>query len=105
LFGELAELSVSRPISLDPPMLSLVCPMISLFRPMLSRGRPAPFSAERVVVQGLNLVFGTRKSAQKESATTGQKLFSYQQWIRFVLVDEENGRLMYVKRNLMLLRL
>jgi hypothetical protein len=103
LFGELAELWVSRPISLDPPTLSLFRPMLSLFRPMLSLGRPAPFSVERVVVQRLNLVFGKRKSAQKQSATTGQKLFSYQRWIRFVLVDEENGRLVYVKRNLMLL--
>ena len=79
--------------------------MLSPFRPMLSLGRPAPFSVERVVVQRLNLVFGTRKSAQKESATTGQKLFSYQRWIWFVLVDEENGRLVYVNRNLILLRL
>jgi len=70
LFGELAELSVSRPISLVPPMLSP-------FRPTLFPGRPAPFSVERVVVQPLNLVFRTSKGAQKESATTERKFFSY----------------------------
>ena len=49
--------------------------MLSLFRPMLSPGHPTPFSVERVVVQQLNLVFGTSKPAQKESAKTGRKFF------------------------------
>ncbi len=49
--------------------------MLSPFRPMLSPGHPTPFSVERVVVQQLNLVFGTSKPAQKESATTEQEFF------------------------------
>ena len=61
LFGELAEFSVSRPISLVPPMLS--------------PGHPSPFSVVRVVVQQLNLVFGTSKVAQTESATRERKFF------------------------------
>jgi len=39
LFWAPKELSVSRPISLVPPMLSL-------FHPMPSRARPIPFSVE-----------------------------------------------------------
>jgi hypothetical protein len=42
---------------------------------MLSPGHPTPFSVERVVVQQLNLVFGTSNPAQKESAKTGRKFF------------------------------
>jgi hypothetical protein len=42
---------------------------------MLSPWHPIPFSVERVVVQQLNLVFGTSKPAQKESAKTGRKFF------------------------------
>jgi hypothetical protein len=51
--------------------------MLSLFRPMLSPGHPTPFSVEPAVVQQLNLVFGTSKPAQKESATIEQEFFSY----------------------------
>jgi hypothetical protein len=68
LFEELEQLSVS-PMSVAPPMLSL-------FRPMLSPGHPIPFSVERVVVQQLNLVFGTSKQAQKESVRIEQEFFS-----------------------------
>ena len=68
LFWAPKELSVSRPISLVPPMLSL-------FHPMPYRARPIPFSVERVVAQRLNLVFGTSKSTLKESAPTEQKFF------------------------------
>ena len=49
--------------------------MLSPFRPMLSPWHPIPFSVERVVVQQLNLVFGTSKPAQKESAKTGRNFF------------------------------
>ena len=63
--------------------------MLSLFRPMLSPGHPTPFSVERVVVRQLNLVFGTSKPAQKESATTGREFFSYHRWIRSCLVVNE----------------
>ena len=49
--------------------------MLSLFRPTLSPGRPTLFSVERVVVRQLNLVFGTIKPAQKESATIEQAFF------------------------------
>jgi hypothetical protein len=58
--------------------------MLSLFRPMPFRERPTPFSVERVVVQRLNLVFGTSKRAQGESAMIKEKLFSYHQWISVV---------------------
>ena len=54
--------------------------MLSLFRPTLSPGRPTLFSVERVVVRQLNLVFGTIKPAQKESATLGREFFSYRPW-------------------------
>jgi hypothetical protein len=98
LVEELAQPWVSRPISVVPPMLSL-------FRPMLSPGHPTPFSVERVVVRQLNLVFGTSKSAQKESAKTGRKFFSYDPWIRSCLVvDEQIGEGFDVKRKLTLLR-
>jgi len=98
LFGELKELSVSRLTSLVPPMLSP-------FRPTLSPEHPTPFSVERVVVQQLNLVFGTSKPAQKESAKTGQKFFSYHRWIRSCLVaDEQIGEGFDVNRKLTLLR-
>ena len=70
LFEAPKELSVSPPIS-------LVAPMLSLCRPMPSHVRPIPFSVERVVAQWSNLVFGTSKPAQKESATIGRKFFSY----------------------------
>jgi hypothetical protein len=50
--------------------------MFSLFRPMLSPGHPTPFSAERVVVQQLNLVFGTSKKWQEICTLKGQKGFS-----------------------------
>jgi hypothetical protein len=73
LFEELEQLSVS-PMSVAPPMLSL-------FRPMLSPGHPIPFSVERVVVQQLNLVFGTSKQAQKESGRIEQEFFSCHLWI------------------------
>jgi hypothetical protein len=58
--------------------------MLFLSRPMLSPGRPTPFSVERVVVQQLNLVFGTSKQAQTESATIEQKSFSYHRGLGFV---------------------
>jgi hypothetical protein len=78
--------------------------MLSLFRPMLAPGHPTPFSVERVVVRQLNLVFGTSKPAQKESATTEQEFFSYHRWIRSCLVvDEEIGEGFDVKRKLTLL--
>jgi len=78
--------------------------MLSLFRPTLSPGRPTPFSAERVVVQQLNLVFGTSKPAQKESAKTGRKFFSFHRWIRSCLVvDEQIGEVFDVKQKLTLL--
>ena len=97
LFGAPKELSVSRPISLVPPMLSL-------FHPMPSRARPIPFSVERVVAQRLNLVFGTSKSALKESAPTEQKFFLYERSIRSsLMVDEEIGEVFDVKRKLTLL--
>lgn len=62
LGDELEQSWVSRPIF-------LVQLTLSLFRPMLSPEHPTPFSAERVVVQPLNLVFGRNKPAQKESVT------------------------------------
>ncbi len=82
LFEELEQFWVSRPIS-------LVAPMLSLFRPTLSPGRPTLFFVERVVVRQLNLVFGTSKPAQKESATIEQAFFSYHRWIRSYLVEDE----------------
>ena len=86
------QLSVSQPISLVPPMLSL-------FRPTLSPGRPTPFCVERVVVQQSNLVFRTSKPAQKESAKTGRKFFLYHRWIRSCLVaNEQIGEVFDVKR-------
>jgi hypothetical protein len=98
LVEELEQPWVSRAIS-------LVRPMLSLFRPMLSPGHPTPFSVERVVLQRLNLAFGTSKSAQKESATIEQKFFSYHRWIRSCLVvDEEIGEGLDVNRKLTLLR-
>jgi hypothetical protein len=51
--------------------------MLSLVRPMPSLGHPIPFSVERIAAQRLNLVFGMSKPAQKESATTERKFFSY----------------------------
>jgi hypothetical protein len=53
--------------------------MLSLFRPMLFPEHPTPFSVERVVGRQLNLVFGTSKPRQKESATTKREVFSLSQ--------------------------
>jgi hypothetical protein len=79
--------------------------MLSLFRPMLSPGHPTPFSVEPVVVQQLNLVFGTSKPAQKESATIEQVFFSYHRWNRSCLVvTEQIGEGFDVKPKLTLLR-
>jgi hypothetical protein len=98
LVEELEQVWVSRPIS-------VVAPMLSLFRPMLSPGHPIPFSAEQVVVQQLNLVFGTSKPAQKESVTTGRNTFSYHGWLgSFLMEDEQIGDVFAVKRKLTLLR-
>jgi hypothetical protein len=58
--------------------------MLSLFRPMLSPGNPTPFSVEPAVVQQLNLVFGTSKPAQKESAKIEQEFFSHTGGINLV---------------------
>jgi hypothetical protein len=57
-----------------------------------------------LLFSGLNLVFGTSKPAQKESATTEQEFFSYQPVIRSCFVaDEEIGEVFNVKRKLTLL--
>jgi len=77
--------------------------MLFLFRPRLFPGHPTPFSVERVVARRLNLVFGTSKPAQKESATTGRKFFSYQAWV-FFMEDEEIGAAFDVKQKLTLFR-
>jgi hypothetical protein len=69
---------------------------------MLSPERPAPLCVERVVVQRLNLAFDTSKPAQKESASRGQKVFSYHSGLGLVVLDEQNGALLDVKRNLAL---
>jgi hypothetical protein len=50
--------------------------MLSLSDPMLSPGHPTPFSAERVVVQQLNLVFGRSKKRKERDTLKGQKVFS-----------------------------
>jgi hypothetical protein len=55
--------------------LSIVALILSPFRPMLSPERPTPLSVERVVVRRLNLVFGTSKPGQKESARTKREFF------------------------------
>src|SRR5215211_826546 len=79
--------------------------MLSPFRPVRSPAHPTPFSAERVVVQQLNLVFGTSKPAQKGSANTGGKFSSYHRWIRsWLVVDEQIGEGFHVKRKLTLVR-
>jgi hypothetical protein len=79
--------------------------MLSLFRPMLFPGHPTPSSVERVVVQQLNLVFGTSKPAQKESVRIEQGIFSYHRLIRCCLVaNEQIGEGFDVKRMLPLLR-
>jgi hypothetical protein len=78
--------------------------MLSLFRPMLSPGHPTRLSAERVVVQQLNLVFGTSKPAQKESVTIEQKFFSFHRWLRSYLMEHEQiGEVFDVKRKSTLL--
>src|SRR5205823_14827012 len=77
--------------------------MLSLFRPALSPGRPTLFSVERVVVRQLNLVFGTSKPAQKESATIEQAFFSYHRWISLFGGGRRNRRGFDVKRKLTLL--
>jgi hypothetical protein len=75
VFGEREQLSVSLPFSFVPRTLSPV-------RPMPSPGHPIPFSARRVVVQQLHLVFGTNRSAQKQSVRIEQELFSYHSSMR-----------------------
>jgi hypothetical protein len=79
--------------------------MLSLFRPMLSPGHPTPFSVQPAVVQQLNLVFGTSKPAQKESAKIEQEFFSYHRWNRSCLVvTEQIGEGFDVKPKLTFLR-
>ena len=98
VFEELEQFSVSRQVSVVPPMLSL-------FRPMLSPGHPTPFSVERVVVRQLNLVFRTSKPAQRESVTIEQEFFSYHRWNRSCLVvTEQIGEGFDVKPKLTFLR-
>jgi len=75
VFGEREQLSVSLPISFVPRTLSPV-------HPMPSPGHPIPFSARRVVVQQLHLVFGTNRSVQKQSVRIEQELFSYHSSMR-----------------------
>jgi hypothetical protein len=71
---------------------------------MLSPGHPTPFSVERVVARRLNLVFGTSKPAQKESATTERESFSYHaRFSSYLVEDEEIGEAFDVKRKLTLL--
>ena len=98
LFEELEQLSVSRPISVVPPMLSL---FVQCFLP----GIQFRFSLSELLFEQLNLVFGTSKPAQKESVTIEQEFFSYHRWIRSCLVeDEQIGEGFDVKRKLTLLR-
>jgi hypothetical protein len=84
VFGELEQLSVSLRIS-------FVLQRLSPVRPTLSPGHPTPFSAGRVVVQQLHLVFGTNRSAQKESVPLEQEFFSYHWSISHVRDHEELG--------------